>query len=897
MVSKEELRKKFSKEWEKHYKVDFLVEKGFVRKQCKKCKRYFWTLDQERDICADSSCIGFEFIGKKTKGFGYVETWRAIEKYFVKNGHTSIARYPVVARWRDDLYFVNASIIDFQPYVVSGELEPIANPLIVPQACLRFKDLQNVGVTGQHYTAFIMFGQHAFNSEKTGLFYWKNEALMHDFNYLTKVIRVPEEELVFMEDVWSGGGTFGPSMEYLASGVELGNCVFMQFKETASGYEELKTKVIDMGAGLERLAWYTNGTATSYDVVFKDVLKKALADSGISYDKKAFLEFAKFGGTLNVEDGMLKEKRKRILESIGLSESDFKRTIRPLQALYACIDHLKALLYAVTDGMLPSNSGGGYNLRILARRLFAFNEEFDLRLDIPKLIELHAKALKGFDDTLAEGVQSTIEVMEEERKKNELLKQKARQKIVAIIEKAKQGKKPSVNELITLYESQGIAPELIEKEAEKFGLEIEVPENFYYLVAKKNEKEAAEKIAIELSGQYAKTEELYYKDPLLSEFEAKVIGVEKDFVILDRTAFYPTSGGQEHDKGKLNGVEVLSVEKHEGIILHKVAEPEKFKKGMKVKGVIDLERRKQLMRHHTATHLLNACCKRLLGKHIWQAGAHKDVDKAHLDVTHYKRITKEQIAKLERMVNELILADIPVKTFFMPRNEAEQKYGFTLYQGGYVPGKVLRIVEIPGIDVEACSGTHVLKTSDIGFFKIIKREGVQDGIERLTFVCGLQALKYVQEEEALLEEAASILSVPKREVAKTAKRFFDEWKELRKKLAKASEIIAKLASKELIASKEKEIKAYFPGLDVKQLIELGNEVMAKRRGAVLILGSADNIVVFCGEASGKNANEELQKILQKLNGKGGGSNRMAVGKVDKEKLASFFSKTREESAP
>lgn len=889
MVSKEELRKKFTEEWKKHYKVDFLVEKGFVRKQCKKCGRFFWTLDQNREICADSSCVGFDFIGKKTKGYGYVETWRAIEKYFVKNKHKSIARYPVVARWRDDLYFTNASIIDFQPYVVSGELEPIANPLIVPQACLRFKDLQNVGVTGQHYTAFIMFGQHAFNSRKTGLFYWKNEAIMHDYNYLTKIIGVPKEELVFMEDVWAGGGTFGPSMEYLANGVELGNCVFMQFKETNAGYKELKTKVIDMGAGLERLAWYTNGTPTSYDVVFKEVIKKALGDSGITYDKKMFAKFAKFGGTLNAEDGMLKEKRAEILKRIGLSEEEFMKEIRPLQALYACVDHLKALLYAITDGMLPSNSGGGYNLRILARRLFAFNEELDLRLDIPGLIELHAKALKDFDNTLLGGVQSTIDVIEEERRKNETLKQKAKQRIVALIENTRRGKAPSVNELITLYESNGIAPELIEKEAAKHGLTIEVPENFYYIIAKKNEKEASEEKTVELSGEYPKTKELYYKDPLMQKFTAKVLGIEGSYIILDRTAFYGTSGGQAHDIGSLNGVKVIEVEKYQGITLHKVTEPKKFKKGMKVAGEIDLERRKQLMRHHTATHLLNACCKRLFGQHIWQAGAQKDVDKAHLDVTHYKRITKDQIRELERMVNELILVDIPVKTFFMPRNEAEQKYGFTLYQGGYVPGKVLRIVEIPGIDVEACGGTHVLKTSDIGFFKIIKREGVQDGIERITFVCGLEALKYVQEEEALIEETAGILSVPKREVAKTANRFFNEWKELRKKLEKAREMIAKLASKELIASEEKVIKAYFEGLDTKQLIEIGNAVLAERKDVMLILGSDDSIVVFCAERSGKNANEKLRKILQELNGKGGGNQRMAIGKAEEAKVRSYFS--------
>ncbi|MCX8190219.1 MAG: alanine--tRNA ligase [Candidatus Diapherotrites archaeon] len=892
MADKKELREQFSKEWEKHYKVPFLKEMGFVRLKCEKCGRFFWSLNPERKSCADSSCSSFGFIGKKTKGYSYVETWRAIERYFVRHGHKSIARYPVVARWRDDLYFTNASIIDFQPYVVSGELEPPANPLVVPQPCLRFNDLQNVGATGQHYSAFIMFGQHAFNSKKTGLFYWKNEALEHDFNYLTKVIGVPKQELVFMEDVWAGGGTFGPSMEYLANGVELGNCVFMQFRETNAGYEELKTKVIDMGAGLERLAWYTNGTPTSYDVVFKDVLKKMFSDSGLRYDSRKFALYAKLGGALNIEEGNLREKRSQILKSIGLEEKDFDESIRPVQALYACADHLKALLYAITDGMLPSNSGGGYNLRILLRRVFSFNEEYDLKLDVPGLLEKHAIALKSLDPLLSAGVSSVVEIISEEEQKNKELRAKAGQIIANIVDKAAKGDIITEKELIKLYESNGIAPELIEREASKKGLKIEIPENFYYLIAKKNEKAISSEQKTALSREYPKTKELYYKEPMLSNFKAKVIGKEGNKLILDQTAFYGTSGGQAHDLGKISGVPVVCVEKINGITLHTVSEPEKFRIGNIVSATIDMERRKQLMRHHTATHLLNACCKKLLGMHIWQAGAQKDVDKAHLDVTHYKRITKEQIKELEKMVNALVLANIPVRTFFMARNKAEQKYGFTLYQGGYVPGKELRIVEIPGVDVEACGGTHALRTSEIGFFKIIKRESVQDGIERLTFVCGPEALKTVQEKEAILEEAAAKISVQPHELPKAVERFFSEWKQLRKKVDLMTERSASIIGRSLISEKGPIVKLFIDDTEKKTLIEIGNYVMSKRPDIALVLGSGKDIVVFCGEKSNKKATELLKEVLATLNGKGGGNDRMAIGTADGEKIRAYFSTNR-----
>jgi len=882
-LNKADLRKRFSREWKKHYRVDFLVKKGFERKQCPQCGRFFWTLDPERKTCADSSCVGFEFIGNKTKKYDYVGTWKAIEKYFTKHGHKSIPRYPVVARWRDDLYFTNASIIDFQPYVVTGEIAPPANPLIVPQASLRFKDLENVGVTGQHYSAFIMFGQHAFNSPKTGLFYWKNEAVQHDFNYLTKVIGVKPEELAFQEDVWMGGGTFGPCIEYCAKGVELGNVVFMQFKELGNGkFEELKTKVIDMGAGLERIAWFTNGTPTSYDVTFEKVLPKMKDNANLEFDSRAFMEFAKCSGCLDIEDGRLKEKKEKICRDLGIDSAAFAKQIRPLQALYASADHLKAVLYAVTDGMLPSNAGGGYNLRLILRRVFAFDKEFSLNLDYREILSGHAETLKPLDPTLLEGVDSTIEVVKEETRKYASTKEKGAQKVTALLEKTKKGEKVSKKQLIQLYESDGVPIEIIEEEARKRGVEMDIPENFYQLVAAKNEK-AKPKISGVKPGKFKKTKQLYYAEKNIEEFSAKVLGVDGKAIILDRTLFYPDSGGQAPDHGTLNGIEVEDVEKYEGVIYHYVKKPREFKKGAKVIGKIDMYRREQLKKHHTAAHLLNAAARSLLGKHIWQAGARKDEDKAHLDITHYRRVTHEELRKMEFLVNKSIQKNLPVQITELPRDEAEKKYGFILYQGGYVPGKTLRIVNIRGTDVEACGGTHVNSTGEIGFFKILKREGVQDGVERIVFACGTPALKEMHHREELLENAAKNLSVQAQELPQSTERFFREWKELRKELEQARRGIAEAKGKELMERKEKEIREYFDGVDTKVLMEIGNKAMKKRADVFLILGSGESVAVFCGPKSGKNAKDELGKILSECGGKGGGSQRIAMGKAESAK--------------
>jgi len=882
-IDKKLLKKKFTEEWKKHYDLDFFKEKGFIRKQCIKCKKFFWTLDTERNTCADSSCSNFEFIGKGTFYYSYTDTWKAIEKYFLKHKHTSIERYPTVCRWRDDLYFTNASIIDFQPYVVSGEIEPPANPLIVPQPSIRFGDIENVGVTGQHYSSFIMFGQHAFNNQKTGLFYWKNEALEHDFNYLTKVIGVKKEDIAFQEDVWAGGGTFGPSIEYCAKGLELGNCVFMQFKELENGFEQLKTKVIDMGAGLERLAWYTNGTPTSYDVTFDEIIQKIIKNAKIEVlDKKTLIEFARIAGSLDIESESLKESKEKIYSMLGLSEKEFFLKIRPLQAIYAVIDHLKTILYTTTDGMLPSNAGGGYNLRMLLRRVFGFNKEFDLNLDYGEIIRMHATKLKPIDETLIEGIETTIKVIEEEEKKYNQSKEKGKKIIESIIEKAKKNQLKE-KELIQLYESHGIAIEEIESIAKNEGIKIEVPQNFYGLIARKNEKEKESNL-IDVSN-YPKTIKLFYEDDELREFTAKVIAVKDKAVILDRTAFYAESGGQEADKGFLNGIEVEDVQQIEGVILHYTKKPEAFKQGMKVEGEIDWNRRQKLRKHHSATHILNAACRKVLGKHVWQAGAHKSENKAHLDITHYKKITEEELNQIEAVANEFISENAIVEKKFMLRNEAEKTYGFRLYQGGFVPGKNIRIVNMQGIDVEACSGIHVNRTGDIGLLKIIKRESIQDGIERITFACSVPAIKYLQEKESLLKETAEILKVPETEIAKAAKKFFDEWKQLNKKVQYLQEKILAQKKEELIKAKEKELKVFIEGIEANNLIALGKEIIRKNEEKTIILSNGFDLIILAGKNSGKNALEELKNILKQVKGKGNGSQEIARAIIeDKETI-------------
>ncbi len=873
-VSKKELKEKFAKDWKKHYNLKFFKDKGFQRKKCSSCGVNFWSVDSSRKTCADASCVGYDFIGKSTKKLSYIETWKEIEKFFEKNKHTSIKRYPTVSRWRDDLYFTNASIIDFQPYVVNGEFDPPANPLIVPQTSIRFGDVNNVGVTGRHYTCFVMFGQHAFNTKKTGEFYWKEEAIKYDYEYVMKVLGVKEKDLVFQEDVWMGGGSFGPCIEYCANGVELGNIVFMQYKDMGNGkYRELDTKVIDMGAGLERLAWFTNGSATSYEIAFGKAIYDMKKQTGIKVNEKLFTEYAKLSGKLESDLTDYEKQKGLIGKKIGAGK-EFFSDLEKLQALYGIADHLKNILYTTNDGMLPSNSGGGYNLRMLLRRVFAFNKEFNFNLDFGKILENHALHLKELDEEIKEGVNTAIDIIHEEEKKYNASKLNAEKKLNSVIEKTSKTKGITSSELLTLYESDGIAPETIKEIAEKKGIKVEIPQNFYQMIAKDDEIEKEKER--EFTVKFDKTFPLYYDDRYMQEFQGKVLGTIENYLVLDKTIFYPEGGGQIGDTGEINGVKVLDTQQQQGVILHEMEKANSFKKGMTVIGKINWKKRHSIMKHHTAAHVLNAAAREVLGNHIWQGGSKKDEHKAHLDLTHFKKISSEELRKIEFTANKIIQENVEVENFVLDRNLAEQKYGFRLYQGGAVPGKELRILNIKGYDVEACGGTHIKNTGEIGLFKIIKRDGIKDGIERINYTVGLSAIKLIQEKEKIIRETAELLGSPETKILESNKRIIEEWKKLRKQINKGN-----------FTEKEFKIKnnsgrnfILADDMPVKTVISLGNKLAKENPKAEFVLVNGNEILVIEGSKSKLKAKNTLKEIFVKTKGKGGGNDKIARGKIE-----------------
>src|SRR3989338_4915598 len=256
---KEEFRRACQAQPEKHYPAAKLKELGLSRGKCQKCGKNFWAADPARKVCGDAACQGgFTFIGNSParQQFDYLGAWKAFEKYFTKLGYLSLPRKPVVARWREDVYWVGASVYGFQPYVVSGEIKPPARAVIIPQLSLRFNDIDNVGITGSHYVCFDMLGQLHFEKKQD---YDVPLYLEEYFNWIHQGMGVPKEELVLHEDAWAGGGNFGPCIEFFSRGCEIGNQVYMQYKVTETCSEELDIKVLDMGQGHERIPWFTQG--------------------------------------------------------------------------------------------------------------------------------------------------------------------------------------------------------------------------------------------------------------------------------------------------------------------------------------------------------------------------------------------------------------------------------------------------------------------------------------------------------------------------------------------------------------------------------------------------------------------------------------------------------------
>lgn len=882
------------------YDIALFREQNFERKQCKGCGRTFWTLDAERKTCGDTPCDEYGFIGDPPtrKKYTLANIEQAFLKFFEKKNHKIVKRYPVVARWRDDIFLTIASIADFQPWVTSGQVPPPANPLVVSQPSIRLNDIDNVGRSGRHFTLFFMGGHHTFNSRRRPV-YWndKTVALCHEF--LTRELGISAQEISYIEDFWEGGGNAGEDFEVSVRGLELATLVFMHYSGEKGKYRPLPLNIVDTGYGLERFVWLSQGTASSYEAIFGSVVEHLRKLTGIEAPKVEVLrEHSKLAGVIDIETGRdLQMLRAKVASRTGLSVEDLDRMLAPLENIYAIADHLRCLAFMFWDGITPSNIREGYLARLVLRRTLRLMRELNLKEPIAELMNFELKFLSSQFPELKERTSYILEVtkLEEQRYRDSI------ERGTRIVERLSsglqaEGKSLPTNKLIELYDSHGLPPEIVKEAAGKAGVTVEVPEDFYIKVAKSHSRArhvptATIPVSKDKLRGLPPTKALYYDDPHTREFEAKVLRSFENYVVLNRTAFYPEGGGQPGDTGSLNDKkgenEVIEVKKTDDVILHRV-KPNPFKAGQRVRGKIDWARRSSLMRHHTGTHILLGAARKVLGDQVWQQGAQKGVERTRLDVSNFKRIEPKELREIEKLANGVVMENRPVNTSWMDRNEAERKYGFDLYQGGVVPGKKVRVVDIQGWNVQACAGTHCSRTGEVGFIKIMRTERIQDGIERIEFAVGDAALKFVQDQEKQLVKAAEILRTTPDRTAAATQQLFDEWKTVQKELDRLRERmaglrLAELRSKAKQVGKARSICEEIKGASVDELIKAAQTLTHDDPGLVVILGVRDDgakLVAMAGEEAvraGIDCGAIAAEAARVLGGGGGGKAKMGQG--------------------
>jgi len=905
---------------EDEYQLDFFSDNGFIRKQCPKCGTFFWTRDADRTTCGDAPCDPYSFIGSPVfkKQYDLAQMREYYLKFFEDRGHTRMDRYPVVARWRDDIYLTIASIADFQPFVTSGQVPPPANPLTISQPCIRLSDLDAVGRSGRHLTTFEMMAHHAFNTE-TQEIYWKDRTVELCDELLDSLGADPLA-VTYKEEPWAGGGNAGPCLEVMLGGLELATLVFMNLKQAKDGdiaikgenYSRMDNYIVDTGYGLERFVWASKGSPTIYDAIFPSIVNELMGHAGIEHEldnteyANILSQNARFAGLMDVsEKANLFELRKQVASSIGTTVEKLTSIMEPVETVYAITDHTRCLTFMFGDGIIPSNVKAGYLARLVLRRTLRMMQSLDIRIPLSEIVQMHIRNLPEYPE-----FSERFEVIEdilyhEEQKFADTLDRGRRMIRKSAKHYKKKGERMPLDELIEMYDSHGIPPEISKEAATEVGVEVDLPDNFYSLVAdrhsKAEEKEVKEFPFADRIARLPATKRLFYDEPNRMEFDAVVLDVFDTYIVLDCTLFYPEGGGQPADHGTITiedvMLNVVDVRMVNGIVVHAIEHIEDelyIRKGDMIVGKVDEERRMAHARHHTATHIVNDAARKVLGDHIWQAGAQKSRDRARLDLSHYKRITPEELNRIELIANQTVMENRRVLSEWMDRTDAEQAYGFRLYQGGVPPGKEIRILKV-GDDVEACAGTHCTNTGLVGPIKILKTERVQDGVERIEYAAGEAAIAAMQQVDRLLHSSAEALRVLPEHLPLTLERFFGEWKEFKKENVRLKEELAHVRVHQMIGTAVKTdgtriICQPIPDVDGEELVKIAG-LLTEQEDVVAVLASdldGVKIVVAAGKsavAQGADAGRVVKEMSNIVGGGGGGRPDMARGGgVDSTKI-------------
>ena len=649
---------------------------------------------------------------------------------------------------------------------------------------------------------------------------------------------IDPKEISYVENPWSGGGNAGPAVEVIVGGLELATLVFMNLHEDENGdveikgvkYSEMPLQIIDTGYGLERFCWAAAGTPTIYEAIYPETVTwlRELSQfdsrlSSLDVDVDLLLsELSRLAGILNIDVGTDVERLyDRLIERLAerdvtLSVEALKSITEPLSSIYAIPDHMHALCNMLADGLVPSNSKAGYLARMMARRTCRMKDDLGLEIGLEEIGSHHLDVnMSGAVD--GKNRENILKILSlEEARYREMLRAGEAAVRTAFRDLPNNSENIPNEILFKLAEERGLQPEMVVSIANDSGWpSVTVPVGFAAEMAARHAEQARALAKSKISDDHSMatnipaTERMFYADTSAVKFQANVIasmpvpatlsigsesaGTASYAIVLDRTLFYPEGGGQLADQGSLFSegatVSVFDTQLSGDVILHLTDGPLPLGP---VQGELDWSRRKQLMDHHTAVHIVGGAAREILGTHVWQAGSNKGARYARLDITHHSRLDRADLDAIEDLANSIVASSPVVEKMVLPRSEADSKFGFELYQGGPPKHSEIRVIKIGDFDVQACGGTHHDDAGMVDYVRVIRSTLVQDGVERLHILAGSAARIHAKSQEDLLTGSAEVLGVQPEDLPSAVGRFFNEWKDQKKRIESLEAEIVRL---------------------------------------------------------------------------------------------------------
>ncbi|GFD81977.1 alanine--tRNA ligase [Tenacibaculum sp. KUL118] len=832
--------------------------------------------------------------------------------YFKSHGHQAVASSSLVPADDPTLLFTNAGMNQFKDCFLGAEKRSYTRA-VSSQRCVRaggkHNDLENVGYTARHHTFFEMLGNFSFGD------YFKKEAIEFAWNFLTTEIGLPKEKLlvtVYSEDdeafdiwenhigvpkekiiristsdnFWSMGdtGPCGPCSEifydhgaHIWGGppgtpeedgdrfIEIWNLVFMQFNKHADGtMEPLPKPSIDTGMGLERISAILQNVHSNYEIdLFQNLIKSAASIVGTDY---------------------LENKSLRVIA-----------------------DHIRSCSFLICDGVMPSNEGRGYVLRRIIRR--AVRHGYQLGADDIFFYKLVASLAKEMGDAYPELVDQ-LPVIEKVLRVEEEQFSKTLARGMAILNdtlETLEGDTVPGDVVFKLYDTYGFPTDLTNDVAREHDLKIDEEGFEAAMQAQRARAQQASNFGADYNSKLAIDHTTSFTGYTDVEGQANVVELIADnafvekledgqegVVVLDSTPFYAESGGQAGDKGVLrvaNGEFIVTdTQKMGNAFAHKGTVKGSVSKGDTATAAIDLANREAIKKNHSATHLLHAALREILGEHVTQKGSLVEAPRMRFDFSHFEAVTAEQLAEVERRVNQEIRANHTLATELMDLDEAKASGAMALFGEKY--DEKVRVVTMGPFSVELCGGTHVTRTGDIGLFKITSEAGIASGVRRIEAVTGEHALDVVQAQQATLSSLSALLKTDSQNILDRVVSLQNQTKELEKSLNSAKQKLASQQGADMLSSVveingTKVLVANLEGVEAKSLRSMMDDIKNRIGEGVVVLGVANESKVNLIAGVTKNliskvkAGELVNFVASQVGGKGGGRPDMAQAGGDK----------------